>query len=343
MNRRVVSKLCVVFANLWLVTGAAADDNRPLFVEITELDPGSYRIGLRVPPTIPAFNQPTVALPCTEMTASHSTEPDRQSGMSYRHVACDGALQGRSIEIQYPVAPPAVATVVRVNWLPGHSQTIVLPPGQYSWQVPDQATRSSVAGDYLWLGMYHIWVGVDHLLFLVCLICIAGTCGRTLATITGFTIAHSLTLALSALQIVRLPVPPIEAVIALSVVFLATEVAKGRRENLTWRYPITVSSTFGLLHGLGFAAALNEIGLPNTELVTGLLFFNIGVEVGQIAFAIPVLLAFALLHRLSPQATDAEFPHVDGHWERQVQRLLGYSTGILASFWLFDRVAGFIA
>ena len=156
---------------------------------------------------------------------------------------------------------------------------------------------TTVAVQYTWLGMEHIWIGFDHLLFVLCLIWIAGSLRRILITITGFTLAHSVTLALSALQIVVLPVPPIEAVIALSVLFLATEIARGEggfngakgangaSGALTWRYPIAVSSTFGLLHGLGFAAVLNEIGLPQTELVTGLVFFNVGVEIGQVVFA----------------------------------------------------------
>ncbi|MCZ6871400.1 MAG: HupE/UreJ family protein, partial [Gammaproteobacteria bacterium] len=133
------------------------------------------------------------------------------------------------------------------------------------------------------------------------------------------------------------PVPPIEVAIALSVVFLASEVARGRRDNLTWRFPITVSSVFGLLHGLGFAAVLNEIGLPHTELVTGLLFFNLGVEMGQILFAILVVVGISLLKRVARSRGSED------RMERGLQMVMGYGAGSLAAFWVFERVAGFVA
>ena len=148
---------------------------------------------------------------------------------------------------------------------------------------------------YLVFGVEHILSGMDHLLFIACLIFIAGTWRRILVTITGFTIAHSLTLTLSALELIRLPVPPIEATIALSIVFLAREIALDRRDTLTWRYPIAVSAGFGLLHGLGFASALKDIGLPQTEIPAALLAFNVGVEIGQIMFVSSMLVVFWLI------------------------------------------------
>ena len=159
----------------------------------------------------------------------------------------------------------------------GENHTVTLTRGELVWRVPLREEVATVAVQYTWLGMEHIWIGFDHLLFVLCLIWIAGGIRRILVTITGFTLAHSVTLVLAALEVVSLPVPPIEAVIALSVLFLASEIARGKQDNLTWRYPIAVSSSFGLLHGLGFAAVLGEIGLPQTELVTGLVFFNVGV------------------------------------------------------------------
>ena len=133
------------------------------------------------------------------------------------------------------------------------------------WLIVEKTpSRFSVAQTYAGLGIKHILLGFDHLLFLICLLFIAGTGKRIFITITGFTLAHSLTLVLSALNIVKLSIAPVEAIIALSIVFLATEIAKGRRNTLTWRYPVTVSASFGLLHGFGFAAVLNEIGLLRT-------------------------------------------------------------------------------
>ena len=197
--------------------------------------------------------------------------------------------------------------------------------------VPSREDATNVAAQYAWLGIEHIWIGFDHLLFVLCLIWIAGTWRRVLVTITGFTIAHSVTLVLASLDVVRLPVPPIEAVIALSVLFLATELARGRESgSLTWRYPVAVSSTFGLLHGLGFAAVLGEIGLPQLEVVTGLVFFNVGVEVGQVAFAAVVMALLAL------SRGKARF-HANG------RLATAYLVGITAAYWLIQRTVSFIA
>lgn len=177
----------------------------------------------------------------------------------------------------------------------GEQHTRLLKPNENNWSIPDAETPSRIAWDYTVLGLQHILAGFDHLLFLLCLLLVAGSWKRVLVTITGFSVAHSLTLVLSALEWVRLPLPPVEAVIALSIIFLATEIIKDNRETLTWRYPVAVSSSFGLLHGFGFAAALADIGLPQTELITGLLFFNVGVEVGQVFFASAVLILFFYL------------------------------------------------
>ncbi|MEM7019930.1 MAG: HupE/UreJ family protein [Pseudomonadota bacterium] len=230
---------------------------------------------------------------------------------------------------------PPITSVEKVIFNSGETHTLLIGRGDTEFVLPQRETSSKVAQDYTWLGMHHIWVGYDHLLFLLCLLWIAGGLRRILITITGFTFAHSITLALSALGIVNLPVPPIEAVIALSVLFLAVEVAKGPRENLTWRYPIAVSSTFGLLHGLGFAAVLNEIGLPQTEVITGLIFFNVGVEIGQILFAIGVVLLLYLLRLLF----DKLIPELS--FERHLRVGMGYYVGCIAAYWLIERTIGF--
>src|SRR5262249_35013809 len=152
-----------------------------------------------------------------------------------------------------------------------------------------------VAIGYLKLGVEHIWQGIDHLLFVTGVLVLARTRRRVVLAITGFTLAHSLTLCASVLGLVRLPVPPVEAAIALSILFLAREIARPDPYGIAHRFPIAVSSIFGLLHGFGFAAALREVGLPPRELALGLLSFNLGVEIGQLAFiAVMVAILFAL-------------------------------------------------
>ncbi len=142
-----------------------------------------------------------------------------------------------------------------------------------------------MAFEYLVLGIEHILKGYDHLLFVACPVFIASSWRRILVTITSFTVAHSVTLALVALNLVRVPVPPVEAVIALPIVFLAVEIARKKRDTLNWRYPVAASGSFGLLHGFGLASVLKEIGLsPDRNPRSPSVFLNVGVEIVQILF-----------------------------------------------------------
>ena len=159
----------------------------------------------------------------------------------------------------------------------GSTQVIRLSIGEHSFVVASTPTTLDVAKTYISFGIEHILEGIDHLLFVACLIFIAGSWKRILITITGFTAAHSITLSLAALNIISIPILAVEAVIALSIVFLAREIVQQRRDILTWRYLVLVSITFGLLHGFGFASAHGDIGLPQNEIPTAFLSFNIGV------------------------------------------------------------------
>jgi hydrogenase/urease accessory protein HupE len=197
---------------------------------------------------------------------------------------------GRRVGIEFPIINPSLSTLYRIHLANGEEHLQILKPDESEWTVPAAEERFAIAWEYTALGIEHIWIGIDHLLFVACLLFIAGTPRRLLITITGFTVAHSITLALSALDLVRIPTPPVEAAIALSVVFMAWEIAKQDTTSLAYRYPVTIAASFGLLHGFGFAAVLRDIGLPQTELPTALLFFNVGVEIGQILF-VAVLLA----------------------------------------------------
>jgi hydrogenase/urease accessory protein HupE len=212
--------------------------------------------------------------------------------------------------------------------------TQVLPPDERDWLVPRDPAWYEVATGYLKLGIQHIWQGIDHLLFVSGVLVLARTRRRVVLAITGFTLAHSLTLCASVLGLVRLPVPPVEAAIALSILFLAREIARPDPYGIAHRFPIAVSSTFGLLHGFGFAAALREVGLPPRELALGLLSFNLGVEIGQLAFiAVLVAILFAL-RRLVRSTTWRATPAL-------TRALAGYALGIPAAFWLVERLTLF--
>jgi len=192
-----------------------------------------------------------------------------------------------------------------------------------------------VAQTYTVLGVEHILTGFDHLLFVLALLILVDGTRRLIATVTAFTIAHSLTLAAAALGFLHVPGPPVEAAIALSIVFVAAEIVHGRqgRPGLTQRYPWVVAFTFGLLHGLGFASALAQVGLPPLSIPIALLFFNVGVEIGQLLFIAAVLAVLATARRAA-----ASFDWSQPPW---LGRLPPYAIGGLASFWVIERVVAF--
>ncbi len=233
---------------------------------------------------------------------------------------------------------PSVSTIVRISLLNGQVFNQLLSPKELEWTVPEEESTYGVAKQYTVLGIQHILEGWDHLLFLVCLILVAGTGRKMLITITGFTLAHSVTLVMSTLNVVNLPIPPVEAVIALSVVFLASEIVINNRRSLTYEYPIAVSSSFGLLHGFGFASVLSDIGLPQTEVPASLLFFNVGVEIGQIIFLVAVIVLFKSAEWVKEKYLQEGLLGMTG---RQLEQGTAYIAGSVASFWMIERVLGF--
>lgn len=200
--------------------------------------------------------------------------------------------------------------------------------------------RDSTMVTYLVLGIEHILKGFDHLLFVACLVFISGTRKKLILTISGFTLAHSVTLILAATGIVKIPIAPVEAVIALSIVFLAVEIAKQNPNSVSLRYPVLVSSSFGLLHGFGFASVLADIGLPANEKITALLCFNIGVEVGQLLFVAVlclVLYSVSFLSRLMfTESVSSRHLQLD-YWSLPVS----YVSGTVAMSWLLMRLSVF--
>lgn len=302
-----------------------AHDARPLYLQINEVDrtPSDrlhYTLKLQIPPSVEANNRPSLGIPdgCDHETL----------GMIVQ-LSCSQPLTGQTLAIHYPQFNPSITTLIRVSFSSGAHYQTLLSPSENTWQIPTEQSTSAVISEYTLLGIEHILIGWDHLLFLLCLLMISGTIKRTLITISGFTLAHSLTLVLTTLGMIQLPIAPVEAVIALSILFLAAEISRGNRQSLAWRYPMAVSILFGLIHGFGFASVLQDIGLPQTELTTALLFFNVGVEIGQVMFVSAVMLLFHLLGRLRA------FPLAG------LQQLMIYATGSLAAFWTIQRIAGF--
>jgi hydrogenase/urease accessory protein HupE len=223
--------------------------------------------------------------------------------------------------------------VVRITRADGQTISAVLRSDAPSWVIPAPNSSKSILASYLGAGVKHILLGYDHLLFVLGLILLVGLGRRLLVTITAFTVAHSATLSLATLHVVRFPSRATEAVIALSIVFLAVELARDQSSPKTWamRRPWLVAFTFGLLHGFGFAGALAEIGLPPGEIPLALFSFNVGVEIGQLLFVGAIAAIIALL-RL-----------VRSSWPSGLRRAIAYAVGSLAAWWCFERVAAFWA
>jgi hydrogenase/urease accessory protein HupE len=221
--------------------------------------------------------------------------------------------------------------LVRIVFLDGTSWTRRLTPQEPAATIPPRQSGWSVAGLYLRLGVEHILLGVDHLMFVLALLIVTRGTWRLVKTVTAFTIAHSVTLALATLGYVHVPSALVEALIALSIVFVATEIVHLRqgREGLAASAPWLVAFTFGLLHGLGFAGALSEVGLPEGHIPLALMFFNVGVEVGQLAFIAAVLGVMALTRRFRSA------------WPRWADLTAPYAIGSIAMFWVIERVSAF--
>lgn len=326
MTARVAVLAALVAALLCWPAIARAHDARPLAVTVTERSDGRHLATVKVPSTVALDNRPVLVWPKT-------CRPQGAGGGTSQLAICAGGLRGQTLAVRYPIYNPSLATLFRVETADGEVLTELLPPERQAWRVPQQPSPAQVALDYMRLGIAHIWQGIDHLLFVTGLLLLAGTTRRVLLAVTGFTIAHSITLSLAVLGLVRLPVPPVEAAIALSILFLAREVARPHPEGLAIRQPVLVASSFGLLHGFGFAAVLQEIGLPTRELALGLFSFNAGVEIGQILFIAAALALAWLVRRLAGVKGGFTFA-----LEGRARLAAGYALGIPAGMWFIERM-----
>jgi hypothetical protein len=334
--------LCVLLIGILLLAPVMvmAHDARPAVVDIREISPGIFQHSLRIPPTVELNNMPQLIWPeqCSTVTIEVTTAATTAANPAAL-MTCPGDMAGRVFALDYPLFNPALATYFRLTTLDGVVTTAMQAPTEERWMVPEKLTGFEVGTQYLRLGIEHIIGGYDHLLFVLGLLVIAGTGKRIVLTVTGFTLAHSITLSLSALGLVSIPIIPVEATIALSIVFLAHEISQQKKDGLTWRYPMLISFGFGLLHGLGFASALGEIGLVQNEALLSLLFFNLGVETGQLLFIAAIMTLLVVMQRLIRQPPTANSGVV---LARRTELLAAYIIGIPSAYWLIERVAPFV-
>jgi hydrogenase/urease accessory protein HupE len=305
---------------------SAAHELRPAYLALRELGGGRYEATFRVPAREGSALALHVLLPeeCREL-APPVVATTREARATRWRFACPGGLAGRELGVG-GLSATLTDVLVRVERADGTSQVGRLLARAPRLRVEAVPGALDVARTYLALGAEHVLGGADHLLFVLALLWLVRGWRSLLGAISAFSAAHTTTVAASALGLVRLAPEPVEATIALSVAFLAREMAVGGRGSL--RRPWLVAAAFGLLHGFGFAGALREVGLPETALPLALLCFNVGVELGQLVFAAAVAApALAVLH-IAPARP----------W-RDV--LPAYGIGALAAYWTLARVAAF--
>jgi hypothetical protein len=316
-----------------LLAPASADEIRPALLDIKEQNTGLFTVTWKVPMRGNRVLAITPQLPESLELLGSPTLQDVPGALieqaTYRNTA--GSLTGKTIVID-GLSTLQTDVLLLVQLQDGTQHSAILRPASPAFTIPLQASKLEIAADYWRLGTIHILEGVDHLLFVLALLLIVSGIKPLLLAVTAFTVAHSITLALATLGMVHMPPKPTEAIIALSIVFLATEIVHKRngQVGLTERYPWLIAFIFGLFHGLGFAGALSEIGVPQHGVPLALFTFNVGVETGQLLFIAVVLGLITLLKRLPLSAPQ-------GSW-----RLLPYSIGGVAAFWTIDRLMAFI-
>lgn len=334
MIQRLLVVLTLSIIALTFPTAARADDFRPAYLQVTQNGPTGYEILWKAPALSeeallkvrPQFPPGSI-----ELSQRRTSFADGIAVQRWR-VEVPGGLEDK--EITFPgLSDARIDVLARLERADGSVQLERVLPIDPTFEIKSTPGPFEVVQTYMVLGIEHILLGFDHLCFVLALILIVRGTRRLIWTVTAFTGAHSITLALATLGVVQVPGPPVEAAIALSIIFVANEIIQQRRgrEGLASKRPWLVAFIFGLLHGLGFAGALAEVGLPANAIPLALLFFNVGVEIGQLLFIAAVLLAMQLLSRLAARQKEPQPGEV----------LSAYGIGGLSAYWLIERVSNF--
>lgn len=346
-NKDMLNKMKIKFkkhtkhALLFIVTVLAmlssikseAHEIRPALLTITETEPGWFEVMWKVP----IFEGEVLAITPIfpegfKSIGAPSINNIGGAVIQYFSVEYQGeAMAGKEI-LMDGLSSLQIDVLVQLELIDGSRYSAILKPSTPSYTIPKIGSKSEVAYSYWIMGIVHILSGFDHLLFVLALLLIVRDKWKLFKTITAFTLAHSVTLALASLGLVNVPPGPTEAIIALSIVYLAGEIINSHRGkfSITEQYPWMVAMFFGLFHGLGFAGALTNIGLPQTEIPIALLMFNLGVETGQVLFLVAVLLIWALIKQLKIK------------WPSSSWKWMPYAIGSLAAFWTVERIIGFL-
>ncbi len=309
---------------------AWAHEARPAYLEIKETAPGQFNVLWRTP-LLSGMRLPVMLkLPENARNIKEPTLQELADSLVERRwiEAGPAGLAGERIEF-VGLQGTITDVLVRVEMLDGRKSTTIARPSQPWVDLAASQTSWGVAGTYIVQGIRHILFGADHMLFVLGLLLIVKDRWMLLKTVTAFTVAHSITLAIATLGYAEAPMLPLNAAIALSILFLGPEIVRSWRgkTSFTIRHPWVVAFAFGLLHGFGFASALTSAGLPRHELPLALVTFNVGVEIGQLSFVALVLLL------------ERSFRILEVRWPRWAQVLPGYTVGGLGAFWTIQRLA----
>lgn len=298
----------------------------PSLLQLTEVEPGVFEVYWKTPTLVTAGQTLEPVFPAHCRAQNPVEESVDGSGNVQRwRMACQQPMAGEALAVK-GMDSTGTATVIKVQWLDGASSQSIINARSPSLSIPQQQTTAGIIAAYISLGAEHIWLGVDHLLFVLALVMLVKTTRKLVWTITAFTVGHSITLSLVSLGYLDYPVSLVEFTIALSILVLAIELARPQQgdhwiRNHSW----IVAVSFGLLHGMGFAGALREVGLPAGDIPLALFSFNVGIELGQIVFVFICLGLGALALRYS-----RGFINI-GRW------LLVYCIGSLSAFWCIER------
>jgi hydrogenase/urease accessory protein HupE len=325
--RPIVRAVVATIALLVSAGPAYAHETRPGFLELRETGRGTYAFLWKKPSggEVEIYIAPILPDACRLATAGR--QQLTPGALVVRGtLRCEGGIEGRTLAID-GLESTITDVIVRIHHANGRLESHVLKPVSPSVILGARTSAWQRAVTYVRLGVEHILLGVDHLLFVLGLLLIVGDRWTLLKTITSFTIAHSITLAVATLGYASAPVPPLNAAIALSILFLGPEIVRRWRgdTSFTIRHPWVVAFAFGLLHGFGFASGLTAMGLPQAEIPLALLLFNVGVEIGQIFFVLMIVLL------------ERAFRTLEIRWPRVVEALPGYAVGSLGAYWTIQR------
>ncbi len=308
---------------------SSAHEGRPIYVEITQEEDGIFTLRWKIPPVLTQSETPGIEIVGEQCASAGLAQPPSLVGR--RLYRCAQGTQPTKVNLTYVGANPVLSTLVLFQEASGESYSFLAPPSDRSIELPAKPDFKTVVQTYGVGGFTHILDGYDHLLFVVCLMLLIGNVRKILWAVTGFTIGHSITLALTALSGFSLSPNYVEPLIAFSIVLLAAEKRVGRMDSLAIKYPVLIASCFGLLHGFGFGGALAEIGLPYEFKLQALAFFNLGVEAGQILFIAAVLLGVNAGRAVVMRVFEA--PSFDMSLKMAVN-----VAGLIAGYWTIERV-----